>query len=102
MKIRPFSTSLLTIALSQVTKAFQDTDALSIGAARDSGSVDEASDIVLAIWKDKSEPENNEQKMKLGILKNRRGRTGVVDIIMNRRNLQFRESKVEEPTWKQN
>jgi len=81
------------IYLSQVTKKYSEFDELELGAARDSGSVDEASDFVLALWKERdNSPEQKEIKLKLGILKNRKGGTGKTSIEMDKRSLKILEN----------
>jgi replicative DNA helicase len=82
------------IYLSQVTKKYSEFDELEMGAARDSGSVDEASDFVLALWKDRdlrSEFEQTDFSLNLGILKNRKGGLGKIPLRMQKRNLQITE-----------
>lgn len=81
------------IYLSQVTKKYSEFDELELGAARDSGSVDEASDFVLALWKERdNSPEQKEIKLKLGILKNRKGGCGKTSIQMDKRSLKIIEN----------
>ena len=82
------------IFLSQVTKQFTEFDELQINSARDSGSVDEASDFVLALWKEKDKRPEDEQKdipLMLAILKNRKGGVGKSKIVMDKRSLKIVE-----------
>lgn len=82
------------IFLSQVTKQFTEYDELQINSARDSGSVDEASDFVLAIWKEKDKRPESEQTdipISLAILKNRKGGLGKITVRMQKRNLKILE-----------
>ena len=94
--------------LSQTTKQNNDYSELTIGSARDSGAVDEASDFVLGLWKDNNfeqineDKESNEIHLQVGLLKNRRGRTGKFEVIMDKKSLQFSEppffaDKVQQP-----
>lgn len=84
------------IFLSQVTKKDDKYSELELGSARDSGVIDEASDFVLGIWEEVDKRLLNEQidkKIKLGVLKNRRGSLGQIDISMTKKNLQISEMK---------
>ncbi|KUG26706.1 replicative dna helicase [hydrocarbon metagenome] len=94
--------------LSQTTKQNNDYSELTIGSARDSGAVDEASDFVLGLWKDSNFEQINEDKesseihLQVGLLKNRRGRNGKFQITMDKKSLQFSEppffpDKVQQP-----
>ena len=90
------------IFLSQVNRNYKEYDELEINAARDSGAIDEASDFVLAIWKEKDKRPETEQtdiKLKLGILKNRKGGLGKISITMDKKSLKVLEveSKFTEP-----
>lgn len=85
------------IYLSQVTKQYTEYDELQINSARDSGSVDEASDFVLALWKEKDKrPEYDQTDIPqmLGILKNRKGGLGKAKIEMDKRSLRIKESEM--------
>ncbi len=78
------------ITLSQTTKQNDTNSELNLGSARDSGVVDEASDFVIGLWKEKEQSEFDQfNEMQLGILKNRNGFTGTISIKMNRKNLVF-------------
>jgi len=77
------------IFLSQVTKGKTQYDELELDSGRDSGAISEGSDFVLGLWK-KDEGEKTIDYT-LGVLKNRRGKTGVIDVVMNRRSLEFTE-----------
>jgi len=80
------------IFLSQVTKQYTEYDELQINSARDSGSVDEASDFVLALWKEKDKREEQPDiPQMLGILKNRKGGLGKIKIEMSKRSLKITE-----------
>jgi len=81
------------IYLSQVNRKFKDCDPLEIGAARDSGAVDEASDFVLGLWREQPAGFglSLEIKLVLGLLKNRKGGTGEVGVVMDKRTLRFAE-----------
>lgn len=83
------------IFLSQVNRSAKESyDELILGSARDSGAIDEASDFILGIWKDK-EKENEkdvEIKMKVGILKNRKGGLGKTSLTMSKRSLKIIEA----------
>lgn len=81
------------IYLNQVNNKYSEYDALDSGAARDSGSIIEASDFVLGIWKKRTNEESSEIPMHLGIIKNRKGGTGVIDVTMSRQSLRFTEIK---------
>ncbi len=84
------------IYLSQITKQYSPYDELELGAARDSGAIDEAADFVIGIWKDKNERNSSENakdiKLQLGILKNRKGKLGRIDLSMTKRNLRISDS----------
>jgi len=81
------------IYLSQTTKQYSPYDELELGAARDSGAIDEAADFVIGIWKDKNERNSSENakaiQLQLGILKNRKGKLGRIDLTMIKRNLRI-------------
>ena len=80
--------------LSQVNRNYSQFDELQIDAARDSGAVDEASDFILGLWREKTETEDDKQQtmnLILGILKNRRGGLGKITIEMERKTLRMRE-----------
>jgi len=80
------------IFLSQVNRNYSKFDELQIDAARDSGAVDEASDFILGLWQDESEEEKGEKmRLKLGILKNRRGGLGQISLIMEKKTLRMKE-----------
>jgi replicative DNA helicase len=81
---------IAVITLSQTTKQNDTTSELSLGSARDSGVIDEASDFVIGLWKDHEQDEFAQfNELQLGILKNRNGFTGTIPIKMNRKNLVF-------------
>lgn len=87
------------IFLSQVNRNYKEYDELTIDSARDSGVIDEASDFIIGIWKekdDKSEIEQPEIKLKLGILKNRKGGLGRASITMSKKSLRIVESDLNE------
>ncbi|HDT11131.1 MAG TPA: hypothetical protein ENN58_00170 [bacterium] len=101
------------IFLSQTTKQNNDYSELTIGSARDSGAVDEASDFVLGLWKDsefeRENEDNNHEFIHLivGLLKNRRGKAGKFKLTMNKKSLQFSEPSpfaddVPQPAEKEN
>ena len=77
--------------LSQVSKAYKIDQELEIGAARDSGAIDEAADYILGIWRAEKSLQNVEGKMRchIGILKNRKGGLATFDAWMNKMNLMF-------------
>ena len=82
------------VFLSQVNRNFSEYDELTLGAARDSGAIDEASDFILGLWKDENTPyrkEHPENILNLGIIKNRKGGTGQVKLKMEKRTLQMTE-----------
>lgn len=84
------------IFLSQVNKNYSEYSELELGAARDSGVVDEASDFVLGLWRN---PETNKDKptdksLFLGILKNRKGGKGKIKISMDKVCLRMTEVSV--------
>ena len=87
------------IFLSQVNRNYTEFDPLAIGAARDSGAVDEASDFVLGLWKDDNRPLPNDRSaddttmLILGILKNRRGGIGQTPLLMDRPSLRVVEDR---------
>lgn len=84
------------IYLSQVTKAYSEYDELQLGAARDSGAIDEASDFILALWKEREAKQDlypKEFTLNLGILKNRKGGLGKVSIQMDKRSLKIAEKE---------
>lgn len=81
------------IFLSQVNRSFGEFDELTIGASRDSGAIDEASDFILGLWKQKDSDESEQTiKLNLGILKNRKGGLGKVSISMDKRSLKILEN----------
>ena len=77
------------IFLSQVTKGKSQTDELELDSGRDSGAIAEGADFILGLWKNDETDEQIEYT--LGVLKNRRGKTGKISVSMNRRSLQFTE-----------
>ncbi len=94
MKDLAKETNIPIIYLSQVTKQFTEYDELQINSARDSGSIDEASDFVLALWKQKDKRSDSEQTdipLNLAILKNRKGSLGKIKIVMDKRSLKIYE-----------
>jgi len=96
MKDLAKETNVPIIYLSQVTKQFTEYDELQINSARDSGSVDEASDFVLALWKQKDKRPECEQTdilINLAILKNRKGGLGKITVRMQKRNLKILEDE---------
>jgi len=77
------------IYLSQINRKYQGTDELNISAARDSGAVEEAADFVFGLRRVDEDETSDSIKLELGILKNRRGSTGRIEIYMNRKSLNF-------------
>ena len=78
--------------LSQVNRNYSEFDELQINAARDSGAVDEASDFILGLWKEKQQDERSgDTRLQLGILKNRQGGIGTTPITMERKTLRMKE-----------
>jgi archaellum biogenesis ATPase FlaH len=77
------------IYLSQISRKYQGKDELDILAARDSGAVEEAVDFVFALRRVDAEETQDSIKLELGILKNRRGSTGKIEIYMNKKSLNF-------------
>ncbi|MBU1677670.1 MAG: primase C-terminal domain-containing protein [Bacteroidetes bacterium] len=94
--------SVPVIFLSQTTKQYDSYDELTLGSARDSGSVDEASDFVLGIWRNAELKRYSEDQdypnihLKLGILKNRRGHIGKISLKMSKKSLLFDEDEQAE------
>lgn len=85
------------IFLSQVTKAFTEYAELELGAARDSGSIDEASDFILGLWKEKDNRPEDEQlniPQMLGILKNRKGGLGKIEIKLDKKSLRVQQRQL--------
>ncbi|MFC2135315.1 DnaB-like helicase C-terminal domain-containing protein [Bacteroidota bacterium] len=82
------------IFLSQTTKQFSVTDELTIGSARDSGSIDEASDYVLGLWSldHGYVGEGQDSSLGLGIIKNRKGATAKTKITMSAKSLLMEQS----------
>lgn len=87
------------IYLTQVNNRYSEFDELDSRAARDSGSIIEASDFVLGLWKEKEQTDETETifnettaiNLVLGIIKNRKGGLGKVDIKMSKRSLKITE-----------
>lgn len=80
------------IFLSQTTKQADVFSELNINSTRDSGVVAESVDFLFGIWKKKEEQaDSNEIPLVIGLLKNRRGHLGKINIEMNRRNLRMKE-----------
>ncbi len=79
------------IYLSQVSRSYDLKSALDISAARDSGAIEEASDFILGLWEDgNAEKMDFERKVKLAILKNRKGGADCeTKLKMNKKNLTF-------------
>lgn len=77
------------IYLSQINRKYQGTDELDLSAARDSGAIEEAADFVFGLRRVDTEETLDSIKLELGILKNRRGATGRIEIYMNRKSLNF-------------
>ncbi|MDP2207306.1 MAG: DnaB-like helicase C-terminal domain-containing protein [Bacteroidota bacterium] len=77
------------IYLSQINRKYQGTDELDISAARDSGAVEEAADFVFGLRRVDAEDTEDSIKLELGVLKNRRGSTGKIEIYMNKKSLNF-------------
>ena len=78
--------------LSQVNKNYRIDQELELGAARDSGSIDEAADYVLGIWRAAPELQiHDREKMRccIGILKNRKGGLVTLDAWMDKKTLRF-------------
>ena len=86
------------VYLSQTTKAYKEYDELTLGSARDSGAIDEASDFVLAIWKRKDDSKSYENNIPLwmGILKNRKGKTIKHKIMFDKRSLRSKDEEDEQ------
>lgn len=81
------------IFLSQVNRSVSKSGELTIGVARDSGAIDEASDFILGIWEDGSVSGPPDLKMlKLGIIKNRRGAVGECSVVMEKKTTRIRPS----------
>jgi replicative DNA helicase len=77
-----------------VNRNYKEYDELEISAARDSGAIDEASDFILGIWKEKDnrpEAEQTDIKLKIGILKNRKGGLIRTSGVMDKRSLKIIE-----------
>lgn len=86
--------------LSQVNKNYKIDQELELGAARDSGSIDEAADYVLGIWRAAPELQAHErEKMRccVGILKNRKGGLVTLDAWMDKRTLLFTVPEPQRP-----
>ena len=77
------------IFLSQVTKGKSQTDELELDSGRDSGAIAEGADFILGLWKNDETGEAIEYT--LGVLKNRRGKTGKIRVSMDRQSLRFEE-----------
>ena len=86
------------IYLTQVNNRYSEFDELDSRAARDSGSIIEAADFVLGLWKEKDQADNTDTifessdiNLILGIIKNRKGGLGKVNIKMSKRSLKITE-----------
>ncbi len=79
--------------LSQVNKSKGDSEELDLNSARDSGSITEAADFVLSIWKDPEMKDTHDESiyLRVGISKNRKGGCGNIPFAMNRKSLKFIE-----------
>jgi len=86
------------VFLSQVNKSKGDSEELDVNSARDSGSIAEAADFVLSIWKDPNMKDRHDENiyLKVGISKNRKGGCGTLSFTMDRRSLKFTELSEDE------
>lgn len=79
------------IYLTQVNNRYSEFDELDSRAARDSGSIIEASDFVLGLWKEQEQNSEDDIFLNLGIIKNRKGGLGKVEIKMRKKSLKITE-----------
>lgn len=83
--------------LVQVNRKFSIYDELELGAARDSGAIDEAADYIIGVWSAPKEQQTDTRRTRLqvGIVKNRKGGKGTYEAWMDRRSLRFEISDPE-------
>lgn len=79
--------------LSQVPKSYTIYDTLTLGSARDSGAIEEASDFVLALNRVRGRSTDDFIKLNLEILKNRKGGLTKVPIKLYKKNLRTEEDE---------
>jgi energy-coupling factor transporter ATP-binding protein EcfA2 len=86
--------------LSQVNKNYGIDQELELGAARDSGAIDEAADYMLGIWRAEESLQNVPGKMRcrVGILKNRKGGLVQFTAWMSKETLSFTIEDADEPS----
>jgi len=84
------------IFLSQANRKYEDTDELGIGAARDSGAVDEASDFLLGLSLDCGPKDGPAKGLVLNIAKNRRGGIGRTALLMDKKSVRITEALIRE------
>ncbi len=86
--------SVVLMVIVQVSRKLKDVDEVEIDSARDSGAIEEASDIVLGLnlMKDANSPDDQESErvLSLRLLKNRRGGKKKVTIVMDRESMTFK------------
>lgn len=75
--------------LSQVNRAYKIDQELEIGAARDSGAIDEAADYILGVWRTPEQPVEQSMRCEVGILKNRKGGLIKFQAFMDKISLRF-------------
>jgi replicative DNA helicase len=75
--------------LSQVNRAYKIDQELEIGAARDSGAIDEAADYILGVWRTPEQPVEQSMRCEVGILKNRKGGLVKFQAFMDKISLRF-------------
>lgn len=83
------------LVLTQVSKQYNSETEIDLNSTRDSGSIVEAADFFLGIWKNKETPETEtDYNLTLGLLKNRRGMIGTTQIKMSKKNLAISETTI--------
>jgi hypothetical protein len=75
------------VSLVQISSAKQPTDKVELSDARDSGAIEEASDYLLGVWRDEMQTDSARVRLKIGLLKNRKGALGGWPMTMERSSL---------------
>lgn len=81
------------ICVTQVSREAggNGSEPLGLGAARDSGVIEESGDFVLGLYREKEQLDNDQIALVVQLLKNRKGWEGEVPVTMSRKSLRIEE-----------
>ena len=101
LKILAAELKIPIVALSQLNREKDETDEPTLRELRESGDIEQDANKVIMLWKTLKVENNTPQPIGCKVAKNRRGRTGIVNLIFDGDHMRFAEAvDIPEPPKK--